>query len=42
MRLFCITKHGMGTIGQYSHYHVRGRNLFGYYKHFHVWYGVKH
>ncbi len=26
-------------VGEYSHYHVFGRNLFGIYKHFHVWYG---
>lgn len=26
--------------GQYRHYHVHGRSLFGKYKHFHVWYGA--
>ena len=37
-----VPEHDMGAFGQYSHYHVNGRNLFGYYKHFHVWYGIKH
>ena len=37
-----IPEHDMGSFGQYSHYHVSGRNLFGYYKHFHVWYGTRH
>jgi len=26
--------------GEYAHYHVFGRYLFGFYKHFHVWYGA--
>ena len=26
--------------GIYAHYHVEGRNLFGQYKHFHIWYGA--
>ena len=33
-------KHDFGKVGQYSHYHVASRKLFGKYKHFHVWYGT--
>ena len=28
-----------GKIGEHSHYHVFGRDLFGIYEHFHVWFG---
>lgn len=29
----------LGGMGQYNHYHVNSRTLFGKYKHFHIWFG---